>query len=41
MQIIEKILSEMTTREKVYQTMIQRSENFIYSEEDAQTKLKD
>ena len=41
MQIIEKILSEMTTREKVYQTMIQRSENFIYSDEDAETKLKE
>lgn len=40
MDRIEKMLSGMTTREKVYQTMIQRSEAYIYDDE-AETKLKE
>ena len=40
MDRIEKMLSEMSTREKVYQTMIQRSEGYIYDDE-AEAKLKE
>ena len=41
MKFIEKLMSEMTIKEKVYQTVIQRSENYIYDEETAETKLKE
>lgn len=41
MKVIEKLMSEMTIKEKVYQTVIQRSENYIYDEQTVETKLKD
>lgn len=39
MEIIKKIMSEMTLKEKVYQTVVQRSENYIY-DETAKEKLE-
>lgn len=35
------LISKMTLREKVYQTVIQRSENYVYDDESAKTQLKD
>lgn len=39
MDKIKAILSNMTTKEKVYQTVIQRSENYIYNDEVAEAQL--
>ena len=39
MELIKKIMSQMTLKEKVYQTVIQRSENYIYSDESAEEQL--
>ena len=39
MEIIKKLMSEMTLKEKVYQTVVQRSENYIY-DETAKEKLE-
>ena len=36
---IKNLMSQMTTREKVYQTVIQRSEKYIYDDESAQSQL--
>ena len=41
MEVIKKIMSEMTLKEKVYQTVIQRSENYIYDDEAAKSQLQD
>lgn len=41
MQYIKDILSGLTLKEKIYQTIIQRSEQYIYDEQTAQTKLKE
>ena len=41
MQKIKEIMSQMTLREKVYQTVIQRSENYLYDEETSQNRLQE
>ena len=40
MEIVKKIMQKMTLREKVYQTVIQRSENYIYDEDTVAEKLE-
>ena len=38
---IKQMLSQMTLKEKVYQTVIQRSERYIYDDESAENLLKE
>ena len=38
-QVIEEIMSQMTMKEKVYQTIIQRSEKYIYDDASAEKQL--
>lgn len=38
---IKEIMSQMTVRGKVYQTVIQRSEKYIYDDESAEKQLSE
>lgn len=40
-QMIKELMSQMTVREKVYQTVVQRSEKYIYDDKSAEKQLSE